>query len=147
MWGEVIEVRKMMDERGLIKKPGLSWIDIKREVHVFLVGDTSHPRYDEIHHYLHELLKRMKEEGYVPDTNFVLHDVEEEQKEQNLSYHSEKLAVAFGIISTPPGTPIKSGIQIGSIVLRAGSGHVEIFGDLTHSVICKAFYLSRITET
>ncbi|BBN69088.1 Zinc-binding dehydrogenase family protein, partial [Prunus dulcis] len=50
---------------------------------------------------------RMKEEGYVPDTNFVLHDVEEEQKEHNLSYHSEKLAVAFGIISTPPGTPIK----------------------------------------
>ncbi|XP_068312758.1 pentatricopeptide repeat-containing protein At4g37170 [Pyrus communis] len=107
MWGDVTEVRKMMDERGLIKKPGLSWIEIKREVHVFLVGDTSHPRYDEIHHYLHELSKRMKEEGYVPDTNFVLHDVEEEQKEQNLSYHSEKLAVAFGIISTPPGTPIK----------------------------------------
>ena len=49
----------------------------------------------------------MKEKGYVPDTNFVLHDVEEEQKEQNLSYHSEKLAVAFGIISTPPGTTIR----------------------------------------
>ncbi|CAL8170847.1 unnamed protein product [Prunus armeniaca] len=107
MWDEVTKVRKTMDERGLIKKPGLSWIEIKREVHVFLVGDKSHLRYDEIHFFLHELSKRMKEEGYVPDTNFVLHDVEEEQKEQNLSYHSEKLAVAFGIISTPPGTPIK----------------------------------------
>ncbi|KAM2194871.1 hypothetical protein TB1_026633 [Malus domestica] len=61
-------------ERGFIRKPGLSWIDIKKEVHVFLVGDMSHPRYDEIHHYLHELLRRMKEQGYVSDTNFVLHD-------------------------------------------------------------------------
>ncbi|KAM5576392.1 pentatricopeptide repeat-containing protein [Rosa sericea] len=107
MWSEVTKVRKEMDESGIIKKPGLSWIEIKREMHVFLVGDQSHPRYNEIDHFLSEISKRMKGEGYVPDTNFVLHDVEEEQKEQNLSYHSEKLAVAFGIISTPAGTPIK----------------------------------------
>uniref|UniRef100_A0A2N9FL06 DYW domain-containing protein n=1 Tax=Fagus sylvatica TaxID=28930 RepID=A0A2N9FL06_FAGSY len=102
MWGEVAKVRKAMDDKRVVKKPGLSWIEIKREVHVFLVGDKSHPKSHEIHNFLGELSKRMKEEGYIPDTNFVLHDVEEEQKEQNLSYHSEKLAVAFGIISTPP---------------------------------------------
>ena len=107
LWGGVAEVRKVMDARGVVKKPGLSWIEIKREVHVFLVGDTSHAKSKEIHEFLGKLSKRMKEEGYVPDTNFVLHDVEEEQKEQNLSYHSEKLAVAFGIISTPAGTLIK----------------------------------------
>ena len=107
LWGEVAEVRKAMEGKGVVKKPGLSWIEIKREVHVFLVGDTSHPKSKEIHEFLGKLSKRMKEEGYVPDTNFVLHDVEEEQKEQNLSYHSEKLAVAFGIISTPEGTLIK----------------------------------------
>lgn len=106
-WEEVAKVRKMMDDRGVVKKPGLSWIEIKRKIHRFLVGDTSHPNYKEIHEFLAETSRKMKEEGYVPDTNFVLHDVEEEQKEQNLSYHSEKLAVAFGIISTPPGTPIK----------------------------------------
>ncbi|PRQ47837.1 putative tetratricopeptide-like helical domain, DYW domain-containing protein [Rosa chinensis] len=107
MWSTVTMVRKKMDESGIIKKPGLSWIEIKREMHVFLVGEQSHPRYNEIDHFLSEISKRMKEEGYVPDTNFVLHDVEEEQKEQNLLYHSEKLAVAFGIVSTPPGTAIK----------------------------------------
>lgn len=107
MWEEVAKVRRTMDVRGVVKKPGLSWIEIKRDVHVFLVGDRSHPKYNDIHEYLGKILKRMKEEGYVPDTNFVLHDVEEEQKEQNLSYHSERLAVALGIISTPPGTPIK----------------------------------------
>ncbi|CAO2827983.1 unnamed protein product [Amaranthus hypochondriacus] len=106
-WEEVAKVRKMMDNRGVVKKPGLSWIEVKRQVHRFLVGDTSHPNYNEIHTFLVEISKRMKQEGYVPDTNFVLHDVEDEQKEENLSYHSEKLAVAFGIISTSPGTPIK----------------------------------------
>ncbi|GMN29935.1 hypothetical protein TIFTF001_002627 [Ficus carica] len=107
MWSEVAKVRKTMDERKVAKKPGLSWIEIKREKHVFTVGDKSHPKYNEIDEFLRKLSKRMREEGYIPDTNFVLHDVEEEQKEQNLSYHSEKLAVAFGIISTKPGTPIK----------------------------------------
>ncbi|KAG6742944.1 hypothetical protein POTOM_053888 [Populus tomentosa] len=107
MWSEVAKIRKTMDDRGVVKKPGLSWIAIKRDVHVFLVGDDSHPKSKEINEFLGKLSKRMKEEGFVPDTNFVLHDVEDEQKEQNLSYHSEKLAVAFGIISTPEGTPIK----------------------------------------
>lgn len=106
-WAEVAKIRMAMDNRGIVKKPGLSWIEIKREVHVFAVGDNSHPKSKEILEYLGELSKRMKEVGYVPDTNFVLHDVEMEQKEENLSYHSEKLAVAFGIISTPEGTPIK----------------------------------------
>ncbi|XP_010278232.1 PREDICTED: pentatricopeptide repeat-containing protein At4g37170 [Nelumbo nucifera] len=107
MWDEVAKVRKIMDNRGVVKKPGSSWIKIKRDVHVFLVGDKSHPKTKEIYEFLEKLSKRIKEEGYVPDTNFVLHDVEEEQKEQNLSHHSEKLAVAFGVISTPPGTLIK----------------------------------------
>ncbi|RHN53470.1 putative tetratricopeptide-like helical domain, DYW domain-containing protein [Medicago truncatula] len=107
LWTEETKVRNDMDNRGIVKKPGKSWIEIKRQVHVFLVGDTSHPKISDIHEYLGELSKKMKEEGYVADTNFVLHDVEEEQKEQNIFYHSEKLAVAFGIISTSPGTPIK----------------------------------------
>ncbi|KAK4409745.1 Pentatricopeptide repeat-containing protein [Sesamum angolense] len=106
-WSEVARIRKLMDERGVVKKPGMSWINVKKKVHSFLVGDQSHPRSKEIFDFLGKVSKRMKEEGYVPHTNYVLHDVEEEQKEQNLSYHSEKLAVAFGIISTPAGAPIK----------------------------------------
>ncbi|KAK7307931.1 hypothetical protein VNO77_41426 [Canavalia gladiata] len=107
LWSDEAKVRKDMENRGIVKKPGKSWIEIKRQVHVFLVGDTSHPKMRDIHEFLGELSKKMKAEGYVPDTNFVLHDVEEEQKEHNLVYHSEKLAVAFGILSTPSGTPLK----------------------------------------
>jgi len=43
----------------------------------------------------------MKAAGYVPETKFVLHDVQEEQKGALLCFHSEKLAVSFGLISMP----------------------------------------------
>jgi hypothetical protein len=49
----------------------------------------------------------MEDLGYIPNTNFVLHDVEEEVKEQMLFSHSEKLAIAFGLINTYPGTTIR----------------------------------------
>ncbi|RZC53074.1 hypothetical protein C5167_011921 [Papaver somniferum] len=79
----------------------------KQKLHLFLVGDNSHPKIKEIHDFLEKLSIKIKEAGYVPKTDFVLHDVEEEQKEHNLTYHSDKLAIAFGIMSTPPGTLIK----------------------------------------
>ncbi|KAF2289320.1 hypothetical protein GH714_034744 [Hevea brasiliensis] len=44
--------------------------------------------------------------GYVPDIGAVLHDVEDEQKDHYLSYHSEKLAIAYGLMKTPPEAPI-----------------------------------------
>jgi hypothetical protein len=74
---------------------------------VFLAEDASHPQALEIYATLDRLYAQMKKEGYVPDTNFVLHDVDDEQKEHVLSNHSEKLAIAFGLISTPPTTTIR----------------------------------------
>ncbi|XP_057835812.2 pentatricopeptide repeat-containing protein At3g24000, mitochondrial [Cryptomeria japonica] len=106
-WDEVAKIRKMMKDRGVIKKPGCSWIEVKDRVHSFFVEDRSHPQTTEIYEVLDKLAKQMKDAGYVADTNFVLHDVEEEHKEHALSYHSEKLALAFGIISIPSGTPIR----------------------------------------
>lgn len=107
MWEEVANVRKLMDNKGVVKKPGSSWVEVKRRIHVFMAGDESHPRINEIYAFLAKLSTRIREEGYVPNTNYVLHDVEEEQKEQNLRHHSEKLAIAFGILETPSGTAIK----------------------------------------
>ncbi|KAK1429636.1 hypothetical protein QVD17_11850 [Tagetes erecta] len=106
-WADVAKVRNLMDVNKVVKKPGRSWTEIKRKVYTFLMGDTSNPRLSEIHELLEELQKKIREEGYVPKTDNVLHDVEDEQKEQNLSYHSEKLAIAFAILVTPPETSIK----------------------------------------
>ena len=49
----------------------------------------------------------MRKRGYVPDTSSVMHDLEEHEKEQHLFLHSERLAVAFGILKSPPGSVIR----------------------------------------
>lgn len=61
----------------------------------------------EIYAVLDNLAGKMKEIGFVPSRDFALHDVEEEEKEQILCGHSEKLAVAFGLMNTCPGSPIR----------------------------------------
>eukprot|EP01018_Ginkgo_biloba_P004259 Gb_29466 [translate_table: standard] len=106
-WEDAGKVRKMMKDRGVTKEPGCSWIEVNNKVHVFFLGDTSHSRTKEIYAMLERLAGQMKEAGYVPGTNLVLHDVDEEQKQGILQHHSEKLAIAFGIISTPSGTAIR----------------------------------------
>eukprot|EP01018_Ginkgo_biloba_P029281 Gb_13717 [translate_table: standard] len=106
-WDDVAAVRMKMKNRGVTKQPGCSWIEVKNKVHAFLVGDRSHPQTEKIYSTLEALARQMKDLGYSPNTNFVLHDVEEEEKEQFLCHHSEKLAIAFGLISTQDGAPIQ----------------------------------------
>lgn len=56
---------------------------------------------------MEDLDLRMKKAGYVSKTSVVLHDVEEEEKERMVRYHSERLAVAYGIMRVPQGKPIR----------------------------------------
>ena len=106
-WEDVEMVRKMLNGRGLKKTPGRCDIEFKNTVHSFLVGDRSHPQSEEIYAMLEKFESSKKAAGYVLDTDFVLHDVENEDNEHFLSYHSEKLAIAFGLINTDPGTSIQ----------------------------------------
>ncbi|KAG9439162.1 hypothetical protein H6P81_019327 [Aristolochia fimbriata] len=106
-WQKVKEVRRLMKDRNVKKEPGVSWIEVKDKVHTFIVGDRSHSRSDEIYAKLDELRDLMSKAGYVPQVDVDLHDVDRSEKELLLSHHSEKLAVAFGLISTPPGAPIR----------------------------------------
>ncbi|XWS62041.1 hypothetical protein CRYUN_Cryun07bG0176900 [Craigia yunnanensis] len=106
-WDHVARIRQSMKDNKVIKSPGYSWIEIKSIVHEFRSGDRVHPELASIQKKLNELEKKMKLAGYVPDLEFVLHDVGEEQKEQLLLRHSEKLAIAFGLIKVPYGTPIR----------------------------------------
>eukprot|EP01018_Ginkgo_biloba_P008646 Gb_28780 [translate_table: standard] len=107
-WEDVMRVRKIMKDFRVEKEPGCSWIEMKNTMHTFVVQDSSHPQMEDILAMLERLTGKIKEAGYVPDTNFVLHDVEEEEKkEHHLCHHSEKLALGFGLVSTPSGTPIR----------------------------------------
>ncbi|CAI0555721.1 unnamed protein product [Linum tenue] len=106
-WKDVERMRELMKDSGLVKTPGFSLIELNGRVHVFLVGDKEHPRHEDIYRYLEELGVKLQRAGYVPDMTSVPHDIDEEEKEVNLRGHSEKLAVAFGIMNSVPGAMIQ----------------------------------------
>ncbi|XP_010515259.1 PREDICTED: putative pentatricopeptide repeat-containing protein At3g49142 [Camelina sativa] len=99
-WEEVTNIRHIMKRKGLKKNPGSSNVEVNGEIHTFLVGDRTHPQSDEIYRELDVFVKKMKELGYVPDSESALHDVEEEDKETHLAVHSEKLAIVFALMNT-----------------------------------------------
>ncbi|KAH7572387.1 hypothetical protein JRO89_XS04G0247400 [Xanthoceras sorbifolium] len=106
-WDDVARIRTRLNDKGMKKVPGCSSIEVDSVVHEFLVGDKVHPQSKEIYKMLDEIDTLLEKYGFVPDTSEVLYDMDEEWKEGALSYHSEKLAIAFGLISTKPGTTIR----------------------------------------
>ncbi|KAK1326261.1 Pentatricopeptide repeat-containing protein [Acorus calamus] len=88
-WNEAVKLRKMMKDRGVSKLPGCSSMVLKE---IYLEWD----RFSE----------RLRQEGYVPLTDDLLLDLEEDEKEKAIHHHSEKLAIALALISTDTGTTI-----------------------------------------
>ncbi|KAJ4961418.1 hypothetical protein NE237_021328 [Protea cynaroides] len=106
-WGDVEKVRQKMRKKGVKKVVAYSSVEASSEVHVFHGGDRSHPLSSNIYEALAELIKLIKSTGYMPNTTEVLHDVQMEEKDATLSTHSEKLAVAFGLINVRPQSSIR----------------------------------------
>ncbi|KAF5196115.1 Pentatricopeptide repeat [Thalictrum thalictroides] len=106
-WDDVAKVRKLMNDQGVKKSPGFSMIELDGVVHEFVAESKGHPQAKEIYAKVDEMLECIRCIGYKPDTDIVLHDIEDEEKENPLSYHSEKLAIAFGLLKTKPGATIR----------------------------------------
>lgn len=106
-WADAAKIRKQKRDRGVKKDQGSSWIQIKGKVHVFGAEDALHPQKEEIYKKAFEIWHEIKKVGFVRDTDSVLHDLDEEMKEVALSRHGEKLAIAFGLISTPESTTLR----------------------------------------
>lgn len=107
-WNEAKLLRENIKTSGGRKTPGCSSIELNGVFHQFLVGDRSHPQTKQLNLFLDEMTSKLKIAGYVPEYGEVLLDIDdEEDKETALSKHSEKLAIAFGLINTAPGTPIR----------------------------------------
>ncbi|XP_049385305.1 pentatricopeptide repeat-containing protein At1g20230-like [Solanum stenotomum] len=96
---EASEIRKLMRERGIMKVPGCSWIQVKDKVHTFVVGDKNNAQTTVIYSFLTEVGEKMRLAGYLPCTDLVGQDLDAEEKENSLCSHSERLAVAFGILN------------------------------------------------
>ncbi|KAK4350228.1 hypothetical protein RND71_029541 [Anisodus tanguticus] len=106
-WENLRETRRIMMDRRIKKTPGCSLIEMHGIVHEFVAGDQSHPQCKSIYSKLAEFIEELKFAGYVPDTSEVSLDIGEEEKENSLNRHSEKLAIAFALINSEPGSTIR----------------------------------------
>ncbi|KAK7329455.1 hypothetical protein VNO77_23624 [Canavalia gladiata] len=106
-WDSAERVRQMMKMGGVRKSRGKSWIELGDSIHQFNAADQSHAEMKAIYRVLGGLIQRAKLEGFTPLTDLVLMDVSEEEKEENLTFHSEKLALAYGVLKSSPGTKIR----------------------------------------
>ncbi|KAJ7945223.1 Pentatricopeptide repeat-containing protein [Quillaja saponaria] len=93
-WKDVVRVRKLMRQRGVVKQPGCSWIEIHSGVHVFMVKDKRHPRKKDIYLLLKFLTQQMKRAGYVPEANN--HEAYEEQSDSELISDNVSVDAAVG---------------------------------------------------
>ncbi|XAR65195.1 hypothetical protein NMG60_11009219 [Bertholletia excelsa] len=108
MWKDVNHIKKLMKSRGVVRVPACSSIEVNNEVHEFFSGDGTRAEYRELHEAVDKLVVQLKLVGYVPDISLVFHaGMGDEEKEANLRYHSEKLAIAFGLLNSPAGTTIR----------------------------------------
>ncbi|GKV31533.1 hypothetical protein SLEP1_g40215 [Rubroshorea leprosula] len=107
-WETAHSLRSEMKHSGVSKEPGCSWVEIKDSTYVFYAGNTSCERGSEVFNLLKELEGKMREKGYTGGTTRLAYiDIEEEAKRERLGLHSEKLALAFGLLSIPSGVTIR----------------------------------------
>ncbi|CAA0815274.1 Pentatricopeptide repeat-containing protein -chloroplastic [Striga hermonthica] len=103
MWEDVNRVKKLLEARGLEKVPGCSWIEVGKSVHALRSVDELNPQIE----LIHDLLVKLSREMIEKDTKAVLYDLDYEEKPQLVLGHSEKLAVAFGLINCDKGATIR----------------------------------------
>ncbi|KAJ7962388.1 Pentatricopeptide repeat-containing protein [Quillaja saponaria] len=106
LWKDASYSRALMKDRGLSRNPGCSIVEHGNKIHCFVVDDHSHPYSDKIYRKLEELIRKICEAGFVSKTESVLHDVDEEVKVGMVNKHSEKIAIAYGLLVTNVGMPI-----------------------------------------
>lgn len=107
-WEKVVEVRETMKKKGIKKEAGWSLIERKGVIHRFIVGDRSHPQSDEIYAKLKDMRDKLKVVGHIADTRQVLLRIEDEKaKEAELELHSERLAIAYGLINNKNKSTIR----------------------------------------
>ncbi|KAD3066513.1 hypothetical protein E3N88_34393 [Mikania micrantha] len=94
-WKNVTTVRKSMNSQRLTKSPGWSMVEVDKIMYRFVAGDEQ----SEANASLEKIMLRLRVEGgYAPEVfGSVLHDIEDEEKENAVVTHSEKLALAFAM--------------------------------------------------
>ncbi|CAL9149658.1 pentatricopeptide repeat-containing protein At1g08070, chloroplastic-like [Musa acuminata AAA Group] len=86
-----LRMRKAMRANKVRKTPGCSLIEIDGVIHEFRKGEELHPQAKEVYAMVDEFAHRL--------------NIDSSQDEAR--HHSERLAMAFGLIGTRPDTPLR----------------------------------------
>ncbi|KAG5599306.1 hypothetical protein H5410_030676 [Solanum commersonii] len=133
-WKDVAMVRRSMAEKNMKKIPGWSMIEIDKVMYSFVAGDKRNEITEEAYNKLSEIMLKLKVKGgYIPEVGSVLHDIEEEEKEDTMSKHSEKLAVAFGMARLCKGSTIRIVKNLRVTAVNVPSILIE---ELNDTVLC-----------
>ncbi|XP_022732435.1 pentatricopeptide repeat-containing protein At2g03880, mitochondrial-like [Durio zibethinus] len=93
--------RNLMKLKEVTKEPGCSWIEVNSKIHKFFSRDRTHPESAKIYNKLKQVMMQITGKAYTTNANQL------QQKEDSCLFHSEKLAVCFGLISLPAGKPVR----------------------------------------
>ncbi|KAF8712836.1 hypothetical protein HU200_028609 [Digitaria exilis] len=104
---DACKVLETLKRKGLCISNACSWVTVKKKDHRFFFKDSTHPQCAEIHRTLDTLMKEIKEAGYVAEETELLPDIHPDELNIPRAYHSERLAIAFGLIRTSPCTPLR----------------------------------------
>lgn len=96
-----------MTTNNVKKIPGLSTIVVNGMRHTFAMDDSRHPAIKRVLEEMTGVQRAIRNVGYQPDTSWVLQDLPKAAKEEKLCRHSEKLAITYGLLSTPAHTPLR----------------------------------------
>ncbi|CAA0812700.1 Pentatricopeptide repeat-containing protein [Striga hermonthica] len=99
-WEDVARVRKMMKEQKVDKVADWSWTSIRDKVYAFKSGDKKHEG-DEVGKFLEDLVVRARDLGY------------EGELGSEMVGHSERMAVAFGLLNTSGNAEVRVVKKIG----------------------------------
>ncbi|RHN78478.1 putative DYW domain-containing protein [Medicago truncatula] len=103
----LIETSDITKNKKQNKPPDNNPVGNMNRIHEYRAGDTSLPENNMIYALLRRLRVQMKEAGYIAETRFCLHDVDQEDKEDALLGHSERLAIAKGLLNSPARSTIR----------------------------------------
>ncbi|KAL4327939.1 Pentatricopeptide repeat-containing protein [Arachis hypogaea] len=101
-WENVADIKRAIKDAEIHKEPGFNSIEVHGTIHEFVTGDREHPETPKIYEMIAEMREKLEHAGYTPNVSVVLKNIDMEEKESVVNYHSEKLAMAYGLISTGP---------------------------------------------
>lgn len=101
-WDDVAKVRRLMNDRKVNKERGWSIIEYDGAINEFISFGRSHRETKEIYEMVDQMLNRIQVDGYEFDK-----DVDNEERGSSVIYHSEKLAIAYGLLKSKRGDTIR----------------------------------------